>query len=426
MTAVEPASWGNVQAPTGANVPLSAVPDHVEVTPLNFVAEDGKQSKGLYYRRRGTRPKAGVHVMHPRTDQTQNYNILPLVEAGYGVLGRAGRWPNNDVNTIHEPLLLDVAVGVRYLREQGCERVVLLGNSGGSSLATFYQWQATTAPPNRLTHTPAGDAFDLNGYDLPAADGIAIVGGHVGEGLLLGKWLDGSVVDERDPLASDPSLDLFDPRNGFQVPPATTTFSPDFLERYRAAQYARVQRLDALAQSLVDRQREAAELIPSATGSTALRLQRAARAGWHMVIYRTTADPAHVDLSIDPDDRKVGSYSSPRPDLENYGENGFARYLTPRAWLSTWSAISSKVRTADNLSQIREALLIVHYAGDAGARIGEMRDLEARSGATDKHLTIIPNTDHYGNVMNNDGTTGPRSSEGTNAVVEWMQERFQA
>lgn len=426
MTATELTSWGNVQAPTGANVPLSAVPDHVEVVPLNFVSDDGKQSKGLFYRRKGTRPRTGVHLMHPRTDQTQNYNILPLVEAGYAVLGRAGRWPNNDVNTIHEPLLLDVAVGVRFLRDQGCERVVLLGNSGGSSLATFYQWQATTTPPDRLTQTPSGDDFDLNAYDLPAADGVVIVGGHVGEGPLLGKLIDPAVIDEADPLASDPTLDLYEPANGFRPPPESSTYSEDFLARYRAAQLERVRRLDAHAQSLVDRQREAAELYPNATGSAARRLQRAARMGWHMVIYRTTADPAAVDLNIDPDDRVVGTYSGTRPDLENYGENGFARYLTPRAWLSTWSALSSKVRTADNLAQITEPLLIVHYAGDAGARIAEKRDIEARSASKDKTLTIVRNADHYGNTIEPDGRSGTRSAEGTSAVVRWMTERFEA
>lgn len=419
-------SLGNLQAPTGANVPLTAVPDHVEVVPLNFIAEDGQQSKGLFYRRRGTKPKTGVHLMHPRTDQTQNYSILPLVEAGYGVLGRAGRWPNNDVNTVHEPLLLDVAAGVRFLREQGCDKVVLLGNSGGSSLATFYQWQASTAPPGRLKETPAGDTFDLNGFDLPAADGVVIVGGHVGEGLLLAKLLDPAVIDERDPLASDPELDLYDPANGFRTPPESSKFSQEFLAHYRAAQLDRVRRLDAIAHSLIDRQREAAELIPHATGRAALHLQRTAGMGWYMVIYRTTADPAAVDLSIDPDDRVVATYSSKRPDQENYSENGFARYLTPRAWLSTWSATASRVRTADNLAEITEPLLIVHYAGDAGARIAEMREIEARAASSDKTLEIVRHADHYGNLINPDGTSGPRSTRGTDIVVKWMQERFEA
>ena len=178
--------------------------------------------------------------MHPRTDHSQNYSILPLVQAGYAALGRASRWPNNDVATIHEMLLLDVAAGVRFLREQGCEKVILLGNSGGSSLAAFYQAQARCAPGSRLTYTPAGDEFDLNKFDLPGADAVILLAGHVGQGLLLGKLIDPSVVDENDPITAVPELDLFNPENGFRMPPESSHFSREFLTRYNAAQMARV------------------------------------------------------------------------------------------------------------------------------------------------------------------------------------------
>ena len=38
--------------------------------------------------------------------------------------------------------LADIAVGVRFLREQGVERIVLLGNSGGGSLMGAYHSQS--------------------------------------------------------------------------------------------------------------------------------------------------------------------------------------------------------------------------------------------------------------------------------------------
>lgn len=324
----------SLQNPQGANFRLESIPEEIEYRPVGFVSEDNAISKGMFYRLRGTRPKVGVHLMHPRTDQTQNYNILPLAAAGYAVLGRASRWPNNDVATIHEALLLDVAAGIRFLHQQGCEKVILLGNSGGSSLAAFYQSQATAPAGGRLTHTPAGDPFDLNAYDLPPADGIVLVAGHVGQGLLLGKLIDPSVVDENDPLA---------------------------------------------------------------------------------------ADPAFVDLSIEPDDRVVFSYFSTRPDLENFGEVGFARYVTPRAWLSTWSALSSNARTMDNLSLVREPLLIVHYAGDAATRLSEVHAMLDRSGASDKELHIVPGVEHYGFAL---PAKKVRTTGGTDKVVAWMRERF--
>ncbi len=45
-----------------------------------------------------------------------------------------------------EHALIDIGVGVRWLREEaGVERVVILGNSGGGSLMGAYQAEAT--PP---------------------------------------------------------------------------------------------------------------------------------------------------------------------------------------------------------------------------------------------------------------------------------------
>lgn len=415
---------GSLQNPQSANFRLSDVPNEIEVIPVSLSAEDGAPSRGLLYRLRGTRPSVGVHLMHPRTDQSQNYNIIPLALAGYVVLGRTSRWPNNDTATIHELLILDVAAGIKMLRDQGCERVILLGNSGGGSLAAFYQAQSTTAPPGRLVRTPAGDPFDLNKFDLPPADGLAIVGGHIGQGLLLGKMIDASVVDESDPTSVDPDLDMYDPRNGFRSPPKSSKYSEDFLTRYRAAQAERVRRLDAKAQGLIRAQRDAAELVSKTGGEAALRLQRAAKAGWHMIVYRTTADPAFTDLSIDPDDRTVFTYVGPQPHLENYGENGFARYLTPRAWLSTWSALSSQARTIDSLARIQEPLLIVHYAGDSGTRVREVQEMLARSGSADKQLCHVEKVDHYGFAILPNGAFGPRSAVGTDKVVSWMRERF--
>ena len=119
--------------------------------------------------------------------------------------------------------------------------------------------------------------------------------------------------------------------------------------------------------------------------------------GWHMIVYRTTASPAFVDLTIEPDDRIVGSYGGgPRPDLENYGDNGFARYITPRAWLSTWSGVSRRVRTVDDVSMIPDPLLVVHYAGDPGVRLSEITEIETSAAATDKTVQIVRNADHYG------------------------------
>ena len=78
-----------------------------------------------------------------------------MLGAGIGCLGANTRNPNNDADTEHESLLLDVAACVLWLkRERGAEHVILLGNSGGGSLAAFYQAEARLPPAQRLGRTP--------------------------------------------------------------------------------------------------------------------------------------------------------------------------------------------------------------------------------------------------------------------------------
>src|SRR5713101_5208018 len=150
---------------------LSDLDSQVQRDLVNLSAEDGGTSKGVLYWKGARVPKTAVMLMHPRTDQTQNYTIPFLVEAGFAAYGQASRWVNNDIATIHETLLLDAGAGVRYLKEQrGFSHVVFIGNSGGGSLLSLYQSRAATPPPSRLTATPAGDPPDLNRYALIPGD----------------------------------------------------------------------------------------------------------------------------------------------------------------------------------------------------------------------------------------------------------------
>jgi hypothetical protein len=318
-----------------------------EIVPIR--AQDGGESRGVVYSRGA--PDTVVMVIHPRTDSTRHYAIPGLVEAGFAAFGHNTRWLNNDIETIHEKLALDVAAAVRTFRERGFKHVVLLGNSGGGALYTFYQAQAAR-PGRRVTATPAGDPPDLNAFDMPEVDGLIQLATHAGPGRFLLNCIDPSVTDERDPLSVDPRLDMYDPDNGYRTPPEPTTFSLEFLERYRAGQLNRVQRLDAMARQSIDEQRRA-ELLVASDGFSGLsareklKLRQRAAAGSVMTIWRTMADPGYVDLSIDPSDRDRGSIRSTNPETYNYTEFGYARVLTPRAWLSSWSGGSSQVDTLE-------------------------------------------------------------------------------
>ena len=69
-----------------------------------------------------------------------------------------------------------------------------------------------------------------------------------------------------------------------------------------------------------------AERYPDLSGMIARR----GRLGRYMVIYRTLANPAYLDPTIDPSHRPVGSIFSPGdPIIGNYGPGGLARVMTP-------------------------------------------------------------------------------------------------
>ena len=91
---------------------------------------------------------------HYNVDFSEHYLGDYMAQRGYGFLGWNTRFRGNEAFFILEHALIDIGVGVRWLKEQaGVERVVILGNSGGGSLMGAYQSQAVD--PN-ITGTAGG------------------------------------------------------------------------------------------------------------------------------------------------------------------------------------------------------------------------------------------------------------------------------
>jgi len=358
-------------------------------TPLQLPTQDRAIAHGWLYARGGEH--SVVCLMHPRANFSRHYLVPGLVEAGFGVFCINSRWLGNDSTLIHEGVLLDVAAGLRAVRPR-YERVVLLGNSGGASLFTFYLSQALAPTGGRLVDTAAGDPFDLNRFELPAADALVYLAGHAGEGHYLLHAIDPSVIDERDPVACDPSLDLYEPANGFAQPPQESRYSPAFLAAYRAAQRARVARIDTEARRRVAARRTARTRW-QATGSREDR--RRSIATDFLLVYRTDADPRCVDLSLDPSGRSYGSLWGVRPDAINYGAVGFGRVVSPEAWLSTWSGLSSRAGIEKTGHRMTLPCLQIAYEGDHGIFPSD-DDLIARSVATRDLTRVRVAGDHYG------------------------------
>lgn len=359
-----------------------------------------------------------VSIMHPRMDTTHHVLVPELVARGFAVWTQGTRSPNNDLNLIHEQALLDVAAGQVFLREKGFSARVTVGHSGGGTLFAFYHQQAGLPPERRLTAAPSGRPVDLASADLPAPDGAVFLAPHPGQGALLQRLIDPSVADESDPLSVLPDLDPFSAANGFAPPPSSSAYSADFIERYRTAQAARIARIDAEARARVALAAEARARFKTTQDPADRRASLAPRI---LTIYRTDADLRFVDLSLDPNERPYGSLFGRRPDLTDYGLVGFARLVTPEAWLSTWSANTSNASFLRCAPGVRTPSLFVELTGDAACFPDDAKAMVAALGAEDVEHRQVPGT-HFGGPLRPGEPTG--ASLAAAEIGEWLSARF--
>lgn len=295
---------------------------------------------GAWMQPAGPRKVAAI-VMHPASNFMGHYLIAPLAARGIACMGLNSRYAGNDTLLLMERVIQDLGAGVQYLRAQGYDKVVLIGNSGGASLSALYQAQAENLT---ITHMLDGDPAGLSAQDLPPVDGLALCAAHEGRSTLMRNWIDPSVTDENDPLSVDPALDMYDPRN--------QPFTAEFLSRFKGAQCQRLQRIeDWVAQRLA--------LLRNHTAPGSPRDQV-------FVIHRTHADPRCVDLTIDANDRQPGSVWGNGVDgarAVNYAASQMGRITSLTAFLSQWSS-RSRADGPANLALTSVPVLLCTYTGD--------------------------------------------------------------
>lgn len=388
------------QRPFGLNYwPLPQDDPGVEIQreSIRLVSPDGALVRGLLWTPpRGRAWKTAVILSHPRGDFSVHYACPLLAAAGYAVLGFGTRYMNNDTDCLHENCIVDVDTAYQEMKRRGAEAIVLLGNSGGGSLMA------------------------LANARLGIGDGWVGMAAHPGEGVFMNQVIDPSVADEHDPFSTVPELDMYHPDNGWRPWPEPCEYDPAWVARYRVAQVARVARIDAIAKASIADAGEA--------GSRLRGIDKAADpAGWreqrrravftsYLTIYRTLADPAYLDLSIDPDDRPMGSlFAFPDPFDANYGRGGLARTMTARGWLSTWSGLSSHAKLADTMPQVTVPTILVHPTADTEIRRWQAKEIVDNSGAADSTYVEMSGAPHY--------LEGYRP-EALRLVAEWMAKRF--
>jgi len=400
----------------GAGRYLSAAdrPAAARTSVHELTTADGATVRGVLATVPGARTV--VCLMHPRQDLTHHPLIPALLRAGAAVWIQHTRSVNNDLNLVHEQALLDVAAGMVFLRDR-FDAVVVLGHSGGGTLYAFYLEQAGLTPAHRLATTPGGRPTGLPEADLPLADGVVFLAPHPGQGRLLLGCIDPSVADENDPLSVVPELDPFDPANGFAEPPASSAYPADFLARYRAAQRARVARIDAVARDHLVRAAEARAAFKK-TGDA--RDRRRALAPRIITVFRTDADPRTVDLSIDPNERPYGSLFGRRPDLINYGLAGFGRLSTPDAWLSTWSGLSSNADFVRCAPGVTVPTMFIELTGDQAAFPTDSRSMIDALAAEDLSTATVCGL-HFGGAIAGGEPTGNELAAAE--IVDWLAKR---
>lgn len=381
--------------------------------------DDGAATTGSLYQPGGKRPRTVVCIMHPREFMACHYLIPDIVGAGLAAWSQGARSVGNDLRLEHEIALHDVAAGLAFLRDQGFERIVLLGNSGGAGLYAFYIQQASLPGGQRIARTPGGKPSGLAELDMPAVHGLVLVGPHAGQGALLMNCIDPSVRDEGDALSVDPELDPLNPDNGYR-PGGQARYAPEFVRRYREAQRERVARLDAQARELIARRLTARKSIKGREDATQAERRLAAHTPV-MTVWRTDADLRCLDLSLDPSDRHPGSLWGRDPYASNYGAVGFARFCTPESWLSTWSGLSSNASLAATAPSIVQPTLIIEYTGDQACFPSDVSAIRDALSATDKRHVRIRG-DHHGRALT-DGEE-PGRYEAGRQLAAWLRERY--
>jgi pimeloyl-ACP methyl ester carboxylesterase len=320
----------------------------------------------------GTTAESVIIFSHP----IGGGSFLPLVSAlargGHHVIYCNPRYRGNDTALIMEKCIADFGACHDHARNRlGYKRVVLGGWSGGGSMSLFYQDQAEHPT---ITHTPAGDAYDLTKKALPPADGIMLLAAHVSRAITLTEWMDPSISDEARPFERNPALNIYDPECPEQPP-----YTEEFVARFRAAQLARNRRITAWVKETLDGLRKAGDV-------------NAERA---FTVQGTMSNVCWTDPAQEPSDRKPYTCYLGEPRIANDGPVGLARFTTLRSWLSQWGYDTTNADGLGNASRISCPVLVINNTADLACTPSHARRLFDAVGHSRKSYQDIQGADHY-------------------------------
>jgi len=379
----------------------------------------------LYKPDSGPAPHVGIVLVH----RTSNFLGAPatreLSRRGFLVLAVNPRSDNNEAIVDFEANALDVKSAVEFLRKQpGITKVLLWGHSGGGPATSFYQAVAEQGPsycndPRKLS--PCNESL----AGLPKADGLILVDAHPGISINGLRSLNPAVVDEHDSKRLDPSLDPFNPANGFVD--GAAHYSDAFKARYFKAQAERMNRLIDAALAKAKAMRAGSAAYPDDDAMVVTRFEGARLMELDPTIHHATVKPQRLlknDGTIVT--QIVESVRKPATgyDRRNATFAGGARVMTVRSFLSAnairakdsmddidWCSSNNSTRCA--VAKITIPTLIAAMGAHYFIRDGEIH--YDASASRDKEFIVIEGATHgftpctacesvpgqYGNSFNN-------------------------
>ena len=297
--------------------------------------------------------------------------VTVLAKLGVHTIYCNTRYRGNDTALIMERAVMDFGACIRHAKDKlGYRKVYLGGWSGGGAHSLFYQAEAQDP---RVTHTPAGDPYDLTAAGFVPADGVLLLAAHLSRNLTLTEWLDASIEDESRPFERNVKWNLY-AADGPKPP-----YSADFLAEYGARQIARNRRITTWVQD---------ELAALKT----LGLDHHERC---FTVQGTMADPRWLDPLVDPNDRPPNHCMLGDPFVVNDGPVGLARFTTLRSWLSQWSYDLSNGDGLKCAARIASPLLVIENSADDACTPSHAARLMAAAGKCQIDHCVIQGANHY-------------------------------
>ncbi|APW71476.1 MULTISPECIES: alpha/beta hydrolase family protein [Sphingopyxis] len=352
-------------------IPYLVVFDEVSAFKDTYGGQIGKVAIEAHLLRPEVPSDSVVIFSHPIGGGAWLPLVSTLAKRGVHTIYCNTRYRGNDTALIMERAVMDFAACIRDAKERlGYSKVYLGGWSGGGALSMFYQAEAQDP---RVTHTPAGDPYDLTAAKFIPADGVLLLAAHLSRNLTLTEWLDPSITDETRPFDRDARLDLY-AADGPRPP-----YSAAFVAEYRAAQIARNRRITAWAKQ---------ELA-------ALKVAGLADHERCFTVQGTMADPRFLDPTLDPSDRRPNWCMLGDPKVVNDGPVGLARFTTLRSWLSQWAYDESNADGLKCAARIACPMLVIENgADDACTPSHAARLMDAAVHCTKDHH-VIEGANHY-------------------------------